>query len=144
MKKITKTLAGLMALTLLVITAACSGSDDSDSTNNGGGGGDSDILVGKWKYIGYYDGWLDEFEDDQDDCYDDIWTFKKDGTGTFFEEDCEDVDITTVFNWEKLGPNQYELSGNGETYPIMTSFEGNNRLTIIEDADGSGEVYVRQ
>jgi hypothetical protein len=143
MKKITRTFVSLMAITLLVITAACSGSDDSDSTN-GNGNGDNDILVGKWKYIGWYDAFLDEFEDDQDDCYDEIWTFKSDGTGTFLEEDCEDVDLTTAFNWEKVGDNQYELSGNGETYPIMTSFEGNNRLTILEDEEGSGDVFVRQ
>lgn len=140
MKKFTRTFVGLMALTLLVITAACSGSDDSDSTN---GNGNNDILVGKWKYIGWYDAWLGEFEEDHDDCYDEIWTFKSNGTGTFLEEDCEDGDLTTAFNWEKLGANQYELSGNGETYPIMTSFEGNNRMTILEDEEGSGDVYVR-
>lgn len=128
-----------MAILLLVLTAACSGDDDAKST----GGNSNDIIVGKWKYIGWYDGFLDEFEEDQDDCYDDIWTFNKDGKGKFVEEDCEDGDLTTSFNWSKLGDNKYKLSGNGEVYEFSTSFEGNDRMTILEDEDGSGEVYER-
>lgn len=144
MKKFTRPFVGLMAIALLVITAACSGSDDSDSTNDGGGG-NNDIIVGKWKYIGWYET-EGEFIDDADEtgCYDDIINFKSNGDGSYVEEDCEDGDYAMPFEWEKVSDNNYILTGIDGSQEMTTHFETNNKVVIVDEEWGGGEVYVRQ
>lgn len=119
------------------VLVSCSGSDDSN-------GGNSNDLVGTWKYAGYYDAVENEFfADDLGECYNETFTFNADGTATYYEKNCSQPVQTYDFEWSMNG-GKINFVGPDGSYEMPITFKTSNRIYVVEDEDGSADVYDRQ
>lgn len=135
MKKNSLSLRKILAFTLILVFTGC-GDDDNN---------DTDIIIGRWLYIGDYDAFTNQFEAEDDDCYTEYSTFNKNGTGSILFDDCLEGDTTTTFNWKKESePEMYTVGSDDDGSNLLRiRFEGRNKMFVGYEDDNSAEVYQR-
>ncbi|PZR21385.1 MAG: hypothetical protein DI539_08080 [Flavobacterium psychrophilum] len=116
-----KKVFALLCLTALTLFASC-GDDDSNNTN--------DKIVGTWRYTGYIDenGTFDPETDEDLECYEDLLTFNKNGTGQVVSKDCDFGDDSYQIQWSKGNGDMYIFSYDDETEQAKVTFEGNTTM----------------
>lgn len=134
-----KKVFALLTLAALTLFVSC-GDDDSQSTNS------NDIIVGSWRYIGYIETTGEYIPDeDETDCYDEVATFNKNGTGAAVLSDCEEGDENNTFKWKKeVAENIYKVTfdEDNESELLVVKFEGQNKMKIFYD-EIEADVYER-
>lgn len=134
-----KKVFALLTLAALTLFVSCS-DDDSQTTDS------NDIIVGSWRYVGYIETTGEYIPDeDEADCYDEVATFNKNGTGAAVLLDCEEGDENNTFKWKKeIAENIYNVTfDEDDVSELLTiKFEGQNKMKIFYN-EVEADVYER-